>query len=112
MRLGPDASGALCYKLDPSRWRAREILEVSSFPGRVGYPGSMKTDASLGYAAMGYRSAEPACESCDAQRSLLGHPGGRATRGHGGGKKELAQRAQVGLCLCCTLLTHVAAPPC
>ena len=56
----PDASGSLAFKmkvLHPgvSRVGVRETLEVSSSPGQAGYPTSMNTGASTGYAAVGHQ---------------------------------------------------------
>ena len=53
---------------------------------------------------------ERAFESYGAQGRMLVRLEGKATRGNGGGKKELARRADVGFRPCCTILTHIAAP--
>ena len=94
-----------------SRDGVRGILGVLSFPGQAGYPAPMNTEACLGYSTMGYQSAELAIQSCDAQRRLPVRRVGKATRGHGAGQKELAQRAEVGFRLCCATLSPAAVPP-
>ena len=76
-----------------------------SSPGQVGYPAFMNTDAILRHSVKGYQSAALAFQSCDARRSLLVCLEGKATRGHPGGKKDLAKRAKVGCSPRCTTLS-------
>ena len=116
MRLGPGAGGASAYKLKvPPPWMrrvgVRGILNVSPPPGLVGRLASVNAGTSLGFAATGYQCAEVAFDRCCARRSMLARLEGQATRGHGAGKEELAQRANEGFRPSCALLAHVAPPP-
>ena len=49
----------------------REIPDIVFFPGQVGYPTSMNTDAGQGSSVTGYEKSQMAFESCGASRSSL-----------------------------------------
>ena len=64
--MGPEASGALGqYVTAPSKMppgvrkaSARELLQVLGNPNQKGYPGTVNSDAILGFGAYTYQSAE------------------------------------------------------
>ena len=93
------------------RAREREILDVSAYPGRTGYPASMTTDARIRCSIEGYQSSCLASQSCGARPSLPVRPEGRATSGDGAGERQLARRAEMGFRPSYPRLTHTGAPP-
>ena len=69
----------------------RELMAVRLAPGQVGYPPTMRPNASLGFACAGYRSDEVAVSSRDAVGRLLVRFVGTNSRGHSGSRRELAR---------------------
>ena len=98
VRLVPNASSALgCNMRAPPpatrRVGVREVLDVPSPPGEVGYQASMNTDACLRYSEMGHQSSVTPFESCGAHRSVLTRLMGQASKGRSGSTEELAHVA-------------------
>ena len=117
--LGPNASGAYSQRVCnlgatlPGIRQAghREVAEVIRSPGQVGYPPSVATDAQLGFPVMAYQSAELLSGRCEGDGNILARlVGARARAQKANNHVDVAQRAKVGFCLCCSKPTHVAAP--
>ena len=60
---------------------------------------------------MAYLSSQVALNVCEAEKFALACLAGTAYRAHSAACADLAQRAKVSHCPCCTLATHVALPP-
>ena len=88
----------------------REVAGVLRFPGQVGYPPGVATDAQVGFSVMAYQSAEMLFGRREEDGYISVRLQGACARAHQGGQKgDMTQRAKVGYCPCCTRPTHVAA---
>ena len=88
----------------------REVLGFLQARGQFGFPPSMHLDACLGYCCVGYQGAEMALSKCDAGKYILVRLGGAVSKGCDAAKSNLAQKAKVGYCPCCTKATQIAIP--
>ena len=109
----------------PRGWRERRLRQLSqnhhagnahffAYPvgdGQVGFPRTMRTDASLGLPRMAYLSAHVAMSLRKAEKFASVRFAGTTSRAHSALRADLARRAKVGNCKCCTTATHVAPPP-
>ena len=109
----------------PRGWRERRLRQLSqnhhagnahffAYPvgdGQVGFPRTMRTDASLGLPRMAYLSAHVAMSLRKAEKFASVRLAGTTSRAHSALRADLARRAKVGNCKCCTTATHVAPPP-
>ena len=86
----------------------REALSLLQAPRQVGIPATLNTDANLGFAFYAYQSASVALPSGETHRRILLRVEGKASRG---GSGQGLQRAKVGYCPCCSIVTHIAVPP-
>ena len=73
--------------------------------GAGAFPPGITAGAQLGYSVMTYQSVEILSESCVGDGSIFVR-----LEGHSGAKNELARRAKVGFCPCCSQATHSAVP--
>ena len=79
--------------------------------GQVGFPRTMRTDASLGLPCMAYPSAHVAMSLCKAEKFASVRLAGTASRAHSALRADPARRARAGNCKCCTMAAHVVPPP-
>ena len=79
---------------------------------RAGLPAAASSDAQLGHAVYAYQSGGVASGMCGADEHVFWRIAGQHSRasGQSGGKTLTMQRAKVGLCPCCSSVTHVAIP--
>ena len=90
LRLGPDASGALGQytsapqKMAPGIRKAsiREVLQVLGNPEQLGYPGTVNSDACLGFSVYAYQSAEVLFDSAQTRDDVLVRLEGLRCKGH------------------------------
>ena len=68
-----------------------------SAPGQVSYPPTMYSEASLSFSCAGNRIAEVAFSLRDADGHMLIRLVGATSRSHSGSRRELHQRAKVGI---------------
>ena len=76
--------------------------------GHVGSPPSIAAGAPQGSSATAHRSAQVLYGYLESDKFILVRSEGATSRGRGGTKAELTQRAKVGYRPCCTIATHVA----
>ena len=116
-RVGPEASGALAQyvqgtpdRLPPGVRKAslRELLQVLENPNQKGYPGTVNSDAVLGFGVYTYQSPEVLFDSVGSRDDLLVRLEGFHCRGHS--DKGVCQKAKVGYCPCCVIPTYVGIP--
>ena len=86
-----------------------EILPFLGARAQIGYPASIRPDASSENSAMGYQSGGVAQNICGAGNFNLIRLVGPASKGHEA-KNRLAQKTKVGFCLCCVEATHIPVP--
>ena len=92
LRLGPDASGALGQYINAPRKMApgirkasiREVLQVLGNPDQLGYPGTVNSDACLGFSVCAYQSAEVLFDSVQTRDDVLVRLEGLRCKGHNG----------------------------
>lgn len=117
VRLGPDEDSSRSRRADPAlatppgvrATSEGEIIAFSQADGQVGFPPVISTDASPGYSATAYQSSNILFGNLEGGNIALVLEG-TTSRCHNGGKTELARRATVRDCPCCTAATHVAIP--
>ena len=120
VRLGPNASGKfsqhplITLENTPPGIRlssAWETLPFLSSYQQVGIPAAAYTDAQLGNAVYSYQAGEVAFK-CGAEHSILWRIIGKHSRAHQGesNPNRITQKAKVGFCPCCSLVSHVAVP--
>ena len=116
-RVGPEASGELAQYIQgiPERIppgvrkaSARELLQVLENPNQKGYPGTVNTDAILGFGVYTYQSADVLFGKIGARDELLVRLEGLHCKGHN--DRGVCQKAKVAYCPCCVIPTHVAIP--
>ena len=116
LRIGDPPSGIQIHKIKrvtqtPPGMRKvnfREALAFLQAPRQIGAPATLNTDSNLGFACYAYQSASVALPPGEAHKHILLRVEGTATRG---GSGQAPQRAKVGYCPCCSIITHIAVPP-
>ena len=86
----------------------RELLQVLENSRQKGYPGTINSDAVLGYGAYTYQSADVLFGAVGTRDDLLVRLDGLHCRGHS--DRNLRQKAKVVYCACCVIPTHVGIP--
>ena len=86
----------------------RELLQVLGNPNQKGYPGTVNSDAILGYGVYTYQYAEVLFGLVGARDDILVRLEGLHCKGHSG--RGVCQKAKVGYCPCCIIPTHVGIP--
>ena len=105
--MGPEASGALAqYVTAPTKLplgfrkaSAREVLRVLENPNQKGYPGTVNSDACLGFAVYAYQSMEVLFGPVGTRDDVLVRLEGLRCKGHSD-KQAVCQKAKVGYCPC------------
>ena len=116
LRIGLPATGSLVHRITkatqtPPGLRKANFREALSFlqaEHQIGVPATQSTDAHLGFAFYAYQSASAALPPGDSHKHILLRVEGTASRG---GSGQSLQKAKVGFCPCCSVITHIAVPP-
>ena len=85
-------------------------MEALRFGGQMGYPPNVTTDARRGYSVVANQSGAILFGSREGDSRILVRIVGTCTRARPRGRGDLAHRATVGYCPCCTRPTQIAAP--
>ena len=107
-RVGPEASGALGQyistpnKMPPGirKVSAREMLQVLENPNQKGCPGTVNSDACLGFGVYAYQSDEVLFGPVGTRDDVLVRIEGLRRKGRND-KHNVCQKAKVGYCPCC-----------
>ena len=86
----------------------REALAFLQASRQIGVPATQNADANLGFAFYAYQSPSIAPPPGETHKHILLRVEGTASRGEFG---QPTQRAKVGYCPCCSIITHIAVPP-
>ena len=86
----------------------REVIAFLQAPHQIGVPATQSTDANLGFAFYAYQSASIVLPPGEAHRRILMRVEGTASRGGSGAG---FQKANVGYCVRCSHIAHIAVPP-
>ena len=116
VRLGPEASGvgshyATSARPTPPGVGTTAVRRSAQVPSQVGFPPTVRADASPGQSRMANRSACVATRHCEAGEFISVQLVGATTRARSAPRADIAQRVKVGYWPRRTHAAHVAIPP-